>query len=339
MKENTTSQRIRKSTTKREQHSHDATGPVWVGLDVSKATLAVNAGAWFKGTVENTRKGIGRLVRNLSKRCPEGSVLRFCMEHTGPCADDAWSVFDGLGREVCMLDPGKIRHYAKACGIAAKTDPIDAAVIRDYAEQTRPAPTPRPSKERMALREYTGVREFLVRQRAKTMQRLDGARNGECREILRREIRSLGVRIARLEKRIGELVASDPELQVLSDGLQAIPSVGEVTATMIVALVPELGTLGRRRAASLAGLAPHPKESGLWRGNRQTSGGRKSVRRALYMAALTGMRFNPELKRLHERLTQESGKPFKVAMVAVMRKLFVRMDAVAARVRREMAKT
>lgn len=228
------------------------------------------------------------------------------------------------------------RHYAKACGIAAKTDPIDAAVIRSYAEQTRPEPTPRPSRERLALRECTGVREFLVRQRAKAMQRLDCARNGECREILRREIRSLGLRIDRLEERIGGLVASDPELKALSEGLQGIQGVGAVTATLVVALVPELGTLGRRRAASLAGMAPHPKESGKWRGLRKTGGGRKGVRAALYMAALTGMRFNPVLKRLHERLATEAGKPFKVAMVATMRKLFVHMDAVAARVRRTM---
>ena len=306
---------------------------------MSKATLAVNAGAWFEGSADNTRKGIGRLVRELTKRCPEGCVLRFCMEYTGPCADDAWSVLDGLGQEVCMLDPAKVRHYAKACGIAAKTDPIDAAVIRGYAEQTHPEPTVRPSKERLALRECTGVREFLVRQRAKAMQRLDGVRDEECRKILRREIRSLDVRIARLEKRIGGLVASDPELKALSEGLQGIQGVGAVTATMVVALVPELGTLGRRRAASLAGLAPHPKESGTWRGYRRTGGGRKGVRTALYMAALTGMRFNPELRRLHERLAKEAGKPFKVALVAVMRKLFVRMDAVAARARRKMAKS
>lgn len=304
---------------------------------MSKATLAVNAGACFEGTADNTREGIGRLVRDLSKRCPGGCVLRFCMEHTGPCAEDAWRVLAGLGQEVCMLDPAKVRHYAKACGIAAKTDPIDAAVIRRYAEQTHPEPTPRPSKERLALREQTGTREFLVRQRARCAQRLECARDGTCREVLRREIRSLDVRIARLEKQIGELVASDAELKALSEGLQDIQGVGEVTARLVVALVPELGTLGRRHAASLAGLAPHPRESGLWHGQRKTGGGRKGVRTALYMAALTGMRFNPELRRVHERLSKEAGKPFKVAMVAVMRKLFVRMDAVAARVKREMA--
>lgn len=176
-----------------------------------------------------------------------------------------------------------------------------------------------------------------MRQRARCVQRLECARDGTCREVLRREIRSLDVRIARLDKEIGDLVASDAELKALSEGLQDIQGVGEVTARLVVALVPELGTLGRRHAASLAGLAPHPRESGLWHGLRQTGGGRKGVRTALYMAALTGMRFNPELRRIHERLSKEAGKPFKVAMVAVMRKLFVRMDAVAARVKREMA--
>ena len=338
MKEKTHSQRIRKSTTKPEQHSQNAAEPVWVGLDVSKATLAVNAGTGFEGSIDNTRKDIGHLTRTLAKSCPAGRGLRFCMEHTGPFADDVWSVLDDLGQEVCMLDAAKVRHYAKACGIAAKTDPVDAAVIRAYAEQTRPEPTPRPSAERLALRELSATREFLVRQRAKVKQRLDACRNPICQKTLRQEIRSLDIRIAGLDKEMAKLVASDPELKALCEALQAIPCVGQVTATLIVALVPELGTLGRRRAASLAGLAPHPRESGLWCGRRKTGGGRRSVRTALYMAALTATRFHPELKRFYERLS-EAGKPFRVALVAVMRKLFVRMDAVAARARKTLAES
>ena len=319
------------------QQQSNPSGVEYVGIDVSQESLAVNAGGLFVGSVENTPAAIGALVRSLRKRLEAGRELRFCLEHTGLYGQDVWFALVDLGQTVCVVDPEKVRCYAKACGIAAKTDPIDAAVIRAFAEQTHPVPTPKPAPVRLKLRELTRCRGLYVRMRASTRQGLDAARDKGCRKLLERSICQLTVHIERLDREIAAAIASDEEMTRLSEALKTIRGVSDVTAALVVALVPELGLIGRNRAGSLAGLAPFPKDSGKHHGRRRTGKGRENLRHALFMPAFSAVRCNPKLKAFYDHLRHDLHKPYYVAMVAAMHKLFLHMNSVAARVRKEAA--
>ena len=306
------------------------TGVVYVGIDVSKDTLAVDAGEFLSETIENNRKSISKLIGRLRKKSQDGIRFRFCLEQTGCYGLRVRLVLDELGQSVCALDPAKIRHYAKACGIAAKTDPIDAAVIRRYAEQTEPEPTPLPSATRLALREIVRTRGLLVQAKGSFQRQLEATDDPTCRDVLKRTIQSLDTKIGKLEAKMTQTASNDPATKRTCDILQGVVGVGPLTAVVVTTLVPELGSLGRQRAASIAGLAPHPRESGTFKGRRKTGGGRRDVRTALYMPAMVAIRHDDRLKAYYTHLRNDLHKPFRVAMVAAMRKLFVRMDAVVA---------
>lgn len=319
------------------QQQSNPSGVEYVGIDVSQESLAVNAGALFAGTIENTPAAIGALVRGLRKRLEAGRELHFCLEHTGLYGQDVWFALANLAQTVCVLDPAKVRHYAKACGIAAKTDPIDAAVIRAYAEQTHPAPTPKPAPLQMKLRELTRCRGLYVRMRASIRQELAATHDPFCRDRLQRSVRELTAHIERLDREIADAIASDEGTKRICEGLESIRGVSNVTAALMVALVPELGTIGRNRAGSLAGLAPFPKDSGKKRGHRKTGMGRENLRQALFMPTFSAVRCNPKLKAFYDHLRNDLHKPYYVAMVAAMHKLFLHMNSVAAQVRKAAA--
>ena len=316
------------------QQQSNPSGVVYVGIDVSQQSLAVNAGALFAGSVENTPAAIGALVRGLRKRLEAGRELRFCLEHTGLYGQDVWFALADLGQTVCVLDPAKVRHYAKACGIAAKTDPIDAAVIRAYAEQTQPAPTPKPGPLQLKLRELTRCRGLYAKMRASLRQELAATRDKGCRKDLEQSILQLTGHIDRLDRDIVAAIESDRETKCICDALKTIRGVSDVTASLVVALVPELGTIGRNRAGSLAGLAPFPNDSGQHRGRRKTGKGRENLRHALFMPAFSAVRWNPTVKAFYDHLRNDLHKPYYVAMVAAMHKLFLYMNSVAARARK-----
>ena len=320
----------------REQIKDDS-AIVYVGIDVSRDSLAVDAGELLSETIENNRKAIAKLVGRLLKKSSGNARFLFCLEQTGYYGLRVRLALNELGQTACALDPSKVRHYAKACGIAAKTDPIDAAVIRRYAERTEPEPTPLPSASRLALRELVRTRGLLVQSKGSFQRQLDATDDPTCRAVLKSTMRCLDDRIERLETQMAQTAAEDPETRRTCKALEGVVGVGPLTAVVVTTLVPELGSLGRQRAASIAGLAPHPRESGMFKGRRKTGGGRSDLRRALYMPAMVAVRRDERLKACYNHLRNDLHKPFMVAMVAIMRKLFVRMDAVVADVSRDTA--
>lgn len=309
---------------------------VYVGVDVSKASLRFDAGSFFTGDVKNTPAAVRRALAALAVKLPAGSSPHVCFESTGRYGRNLAGACFAAGVPVSTLNPHRVRLYARAMSVAAKTDPVDARMIRLFAEHRRPRPDAPPRGGGEESRELAGLRSLLGKQLTALLGFLEGAGSASARKTVRAQIRALRLRIAAVDARLCGLRDADVDTAGVCAELAKISGVGELTAMLVCALVPELGTLGRRRSASLAGLAPHPEDSGTIRAPRHIRGGRFNLRRVLYMAALSAARFNAELKPSYERLVG-AGKPRKAALVCVMRKLFAHMDRVAARWRGERA--
>jgi transposase len=308
---------------------------VYVGIDVSKDSLSVDAGALFKGDVPNTPAGIRSLVRKIRKRAGDGCVPHFCFESTGPYSESLFIECCGAGAAASVMNPAKVRRYAQAMSESAKTDPIDARVIRLFAEARKPDPTPPPSASEIALRKLVLARDALTKCVVQLSGTLEGT-SGDAGSVLRSSVVQLRGKIKKLDRLIAEALKGDARLSGLADALTGIAGVGVLSAAKVVALVPELGTLGRRRSAAIAGLAPFTRDSGRYKGKTFISGGRAEVRRALFMPATVAIKHNPVLKAAYQNL-RKSGKAYKVAITAIMRRLFAHMDAVAAKWLRETA--
>jgi transposase len=303
---------------------------VYVGIDVSKESLSVDAGGFFRGDVPNTEKGLKGLIKTLRKAAPGGSALHFCFESTGPYG---WCLFNACckaGIPASQLNPAKIRHYAKAMSESAKTDPIDARVIRLFAEARKPAAAHVPEDSERAVRQLVLARSALTKSAVQLAGTMDSLTDAEARKSVVKVARAVRAEIRLVDGAIAKAVKQDGRLAGLVGELAGIDGVGVLTAAKIVALVPELGTLGRRASAALAGLAPFKRDSGKYRGKTFISGGRASVRQALFMPATVAIKHNQVLKASYEKL-RKTGKPYKVALTAIMRKLFAHMDSVAAK--------
>jgi transposase len=293
---------------------------IYAGLDIAKLNLQLHYASRVHD-LPNTAAGHRRLLKLLAT---QPGVHVVC-EATGGYQRDVVAALHEAKVSVSVLNPARVRHFARATGQRAKTDHIDAAVLSAYGQALHPKPTaPRTEQEQQLaelVRRRVQVLEILVAQRQQA-QRL-------TLPALRRQAQSL---VRRLERDLEQIAA---QLQVLRtqvatlnervQKLEAITGVGTLTALGVLAELPELGTLNRRQAAALAGLAPHPRQSGQWHGRRSIGGGRAPVRRALYMAALVAARSNRQLKVFYQRL-RAAGKPAKVALTAVMRKLIVLMN-------------
>ena len=210
-------------------------------------------------------------------------------------------------------------------GILAKTDKIDAKVLAAFGSAIQPEPTSPLSVEQKRLRQYEAQRRHLSRILVAEENRLAQLSCTELRTLSRSLISKIKNQIKTLDRRIGELIAQDQTLCDKAQKLTAISGVGARTAALLLAQMPELGQLNRRQAAALAGLAPFNHDSGSIRGKRAIFGGRRALRSGLYMAALSAARFNPILSRFYQRL-RAKGKPHKLALTAVMRKLLLALN-------------
>lgn len=302
---------------------------VYIGVDVSKATLSFNAGTLFIGDIENTTAKITAKLKELSKKAGPQVCLHVCFESTGPYGDTLFNACNKASVLASILNPWKVRLFAKAISETAKTDPIDARVIKLFAEIKKPSPTLPPSPTQTALRKLILVRNNFSKSVVQLGGVLDSVKNDPAGKLVKQTISYLEKKIAAIDLQIVEIVKKDERSRGLADALTQITGIGMLTAAKTLALVPELGTLGRQRAGALAGLVPYIRESGTFKGKAFISGGRFEVRRALYMPALTARQHNPILKAVYDRLIG-NGKPYKVAMTAVMRRLFCHMDTVAA---------
>jgi len=299
------------------QNSHSI---IYAGLDVAKDSLVLDLQG-HTYTLANDARGHARLVSLLAS-LPH---LHVVLEATGGYEQPAARALHAAGIALSILEPSRVRAFARAKGLRAKTDPIDAAVLRVFGEAIAPAPTPAPSELQQQLGEWVARRrqlvEFLVAETNRSAHYLQTAVRRQAATLLR----SLRAQIARCDEAIATLIAQDQPTAARAARLQQVPGVGAVTAAVLLAEMPELGTLSNQGAAALAGLAPYNRDSGPWAGTRRIAGGRAPVRCALFMAALTAARHDPILKAFRHRLLA-AGKKKMVALTAVMRKLIVLLN-------------
>jgi len=293
---------------------------IYAGLDIAKLNLQLHLGGRFHD-LPNTAAGHSRLCKLLA-RYPGAHVV---CEATGGYEREVVDALHASSIVVSVINPARARHFAHAQGQRAKTDRIDAALLAAYGRAMQPPPTGAATPVQRQLTELVRRRHQLVDTLVAQRQQAENLTLRALQRQARQLIRQIERNIHNIETELQKLGQLDAELGRRAEKLQAITGVGALTAVGVLAEMPELGTLNRRQAAALAGLAPHPRESGQWQGRRMTGGGRANVRRALYMAALVAARTNQHLKPFYQKL-RSAGKPAKVALTAVMRKLVVLMN-------------
>jgi transposase len=296
----------------------------FVGVDVSKAALDVHvrpAGTTLR--VPNSPAGVRKLVALCARLTPE----RIVADATGGLERPLADALHAAALPVVVVSPDRVRHFARALGVRAKTDRVDAAVLAHYAERVRPDVRPGPGPDARTLAALAARRRQLTAMLAAEKTRL-GAAAAALRADLRLHVRWLERRVAYLDARIAGAIAADPERAAAATRLRTVPGVGPVVAHTLAAELPELGRLGRRQVAALVGLAPYPRDSGVLRGTRAIWGGRAVVRTALYLAAMSGVRCNPTLRAFYTRLVA-AGKPKKAALSATAHKLLTILNTMA----------
>ncbi len=287
-----------------------------VGIDVSKLHLDVSIAGHKGQRLANTSSGLCTLHRKLA-RLPHPRVT---CEATGGYEKRLVTSMLEAGIEVCVAAPGRVRYLAHAEGLLAKTDSIDAELIRRFAEKIRLPLQTKPDPAVLRLRQMSDFRRMLSDDIVKTNNRLELAED-YLREQLQSHLSQLQILKKKVEADIASHVSETGELARKAARLQELKGVGPVLAATLLAHVPELGKVSDKTLACLVGVAPHPKQSGNFKGKASIRGGRANVRHILYMAAVTAARSNPILAAFYQRLRTQSGKTAKIALVAVMRKM------------------
>jgi transposase len=296
---------------------------VYAGLDISKAKLQLHLqNAQY--VLHNNPKGYADLVQKI---CAAGDVQIVC-EATGGYERGVVQALHAAVLPVSVLNPALVRHFARAQGQRAKNDPIDAEVLTDYGVALRPEPTPQADPARAELRALVQWRDQLKEQLTRARQTVE---HGVPLWIARQQkklVQHLAKQMAEVAQACRDALARTPVLLAQVRELEALDGVGTITAMSVLSHLPELGELNRQAAAALAGLAPWVRQSGPWEGQRHIGGGRAAVRRALYMSAvgLAQMK-TTTLGKFYAHL-RAAGKPAKVALTAVMRKLLLQMNRV-----------
>ena len=296
----------------------------FIGIDVSKARVDVHVrpdGAAFSCATD--APGLGALVARLQPLSPCLVVLEASGGYEGVVA----AALAEAGLPVAIVNPRQVRKFAGAIGRLAKTDAIDAAVIAHFAQAVRPPVRPLPDDLAVRLAELMARRRQLVVMINAEKQRLAKAHDRVAQSSFRAVIRRLDAERARIDKAIDKLIEASPVWCAKQDLLKSVPGIGNVVARTLIAELPELGQVDRHQIAALAGIAPINRDSGRYRGKRKIQGGRVEVRAPLYMACLVAIRRNPALKSFYRRL-RDAGKPARLALVAVMRKLLTILNAI-----------
>lgn len=295
---------------------------VYVGVDVAKAYLDV---AWEQESwrVANDATGTNALVKRLVQIA--GSVQVIC-EASGGYERALIQALQRGGIKVSLVQASRVRQYARASGILAKTDSIDARVLCGFGQAIRPpaAAAPKPHQEK--LREVESQRRHLSRLLVAEQNRRAQLTDKALLKLSKRLIDQVKKQIAQIDLLVQRVIEQSEELTSKAQKLTAVCGVGPRTAALLLAQMPELGELNRREAAALAGLAPFNRDSGTARGKRAIFGGRRAVRCGLYMAALVASRHNPVLANFYQRL-RSAGKPPKLALTATMRKLLIVLNS------------
>lgn len=293
-----------------------------IGIDISKDTVAVHRLSDGKHMqFGNNKAGLKALCGWIGK-----APARVVYEATGRYHRDLESMLDAAGHGLVKVNPNRARKFAQAIGQGAKTDRVDAALLARMGAvlslDAKPARTDRMHE----IRELHIYRIGLIKDRTACRNRLHGARNQVVLAHLRARLRQVEKQIDQIDVELRRLVTEDADLVRRYEVLMSIPGIGPIAAVAMIVEMPELGTLSGKEAASLAGLAPITHESGKWKGRSKIGGGRGALRTTLYMPALVSIRYNPQLGQVYRTLS-DAGKPAKVAITAVMRKLIVLANA------------
>jgi transposase len=294
---------------------------VSIGIDVSKHFLDVHGGGkGFPGRVANDMDGVNDMVRQLAGSPPDVIVC----EPSGGYEKLLVAGLQSAGLPVVVVNARQIRDFARAKGVLAKTDTLDAKILSEYGAVFKPRPkeTSRPTE----LAAYVSRRRQLVDMLRIEKQQHEKAVTDALKSDSEEHIAWLEDHIAELEARIREHITGTPSLQDKKDIITSCKGIGEVAAATLLAEMPELGAASHAQIAALAGLAPFNHDSGAMRGTRHIKGGRASVRHAIYMATIAAIRYNPDIKACYDRL-RKNGKAAKVAIVACMRKLLITLNS------------
>jgi transposase len=290
-----------------------------VGIDIAKHHLDLYL--LPEGTAaryDNDAQGIQQCRRFLAQRRPERIVL----EATGGYEVPLTMQLQAVHMPVIVVNPRRVRDYARAMGRLAKTDKIDAQVIAEFATNPRLTLRELPDANARQLKALLARREQLMDLHVAERNRLEHATDAVIVKTIRQLLRVIDKQRAAIDKLLAEHIADDEQLQRRAEILDSVPGLGEITAAMLVTQLPELGRLNRRQIAALVGVAPINRDSGQFRGKRMTGGGRVRVRCALYMPMLAAIRHNPVIRKFYQRLL-DNGKAKMVALVAAMRKLLI----------------
>ena len=299
---------------------NDKPTSVYAGLDIAKASLQLHLQSQFFD-LPNTAAGQAQLIKRLAAI----PGLHVICEATGGYERAGVAALHAAAMPVSVLNPARVRQFARASGELAKTDPIDAAVRTAFGQAFAPEPTPARTASELKLAALVTRRVQLLELRVAEAQRADTCADLDLCQLFTPWLAQMEKQIAKVEALIEALLKAQAPLADQVQRLDDILGVGRLTAVRVLATLPELGTLNRGQAAALAGLCPYNRDSGQWAGKRCIRGGRAEVCRALYMAALSASRSNHRLKPFYDRLIA-AGKPAKVALTAVMRKLIAWMN-------------
>ena len=295
-----------------------------VGIDVSKNQLDVHIrGQNESFVVPRDAEGLAALIERLRPLEP----LAIGLEATGGFETFVAAGLASAGLPVVVVNPAQVRAFANALGKRAKTDPIDAAVIAHFVEATAPEMRPLRDEETRLLADLVARRRQIVAMIVAERQREMHA-PARVKKSIVRLLKALRRELDSLDGDIDESVKGSPIWREKEDLLASVPGIGTTIARTLLAELPELGTLDRRKIAALVGLAPWTRQSGQWRGKSFIGGGRASVRAALFMGAMVAARYNPALKAFRDKLVA-AGKPKLVAIIATARKLLVILNAIS----------
>ncbi len=296
----------------------------WVGIDVSKHYWDVAVGG-SKQVRRFTADQAG--CQQLMSLMSDKKLTHVCLEATGGWEQPLVRILHEAGRSVSVVNPRQVRDFARAQGQLAKTDSLDARMIAQFAAMMQPEPTAKPSENQGKLHSLRARRRQVSDTLTQEKNRLGTQRDQDARRSIEEAIDFYTRQLESLDAQIKELMQTDPELQQRLSLLVSVPGVGLTTAAALMADLPELGTLNRREAARLAGLAPINRDSGMFRGKRMIGGGRATVRQSLYMATLVATKYNPVIRQFYQQLISR-GKAKMTALTACMRKMLLILNAI-----------
>jgi transposase len=295
------------------------------GIDVGKFYLDVSIGGESAESFSNSNEGINALLSILQER----QVSRTICEATGGYERDMTQSLRKVGIEAQVVHPNKVRAFAQASGVLAKTDKIDAQILFRFGEVFATAGQLPVDDKILKLRDLLRRRQQLIQMRGKEVNRLEKHTSGTSRVSCERHLAWLDEELAEMD-RAYQTKLTDLELKAKADLYQSVRGIGILTAATLIAELPELGQYNSKSLTALVGLAPWSKDSGKQHGYRSIRGGRANIRKALYMAALSTIRREGQMRHFYLRL-RHRGKPGKVAIVAVMRKMLLVINAIAHR--------